>query len=203
MKLYFAKGACSLAIRITLNEIDVPCEYIAVNLKTKITENDENFLQINPKGSVPVLELASRERLTEGTAIQQYLADEFKATTLLPPVGNFKRYRVLEWLSYISTELHKGRSPLFNASLPAEIKEQFFVPLLRKKLNWVEEHLGKNRFLMADQYTIADGYLFVIIHGLPGLNIDLAGYPNFSRFVEDVKKRKAVQDALKDEGLYP
>lgn len=201
MKLYFSKGACSLAVRITLNEIDIPCDYISVNLKTKTTERGEDFLKINPKGAVPVLELVTGERLTENIAIQQYLADEFKATPLLPPLGNFKRYQVLSWLSYVSTELHKGCGPLFNTSLSEEVKETQFLPALKKKIAWVDEHLAKNRFLMSDQYTLPDGYLFVILRWLPSFKIDLSAYPNCVRFMEELKKRKAVQDALKDEGL--
>lgn len=201
MKLYFSKGACSLAVRIILNEIDIPCEYISVNLKTKTTERGEDFLKVNSKGAVPVLELVNGERLTENLAIQQYLADEFKATPLLPPLGNFKRYRVLEWLNYISTELHKGCSPLFNSMLLEDVKENHFIPALKKKIAWVEEHLSKNKFLMSDQYTLADGYLFVILRWLPALKIGFSAYPSCVRFMEDLKKRKAIQDALKDEGL--
>jgi glutathione S-transferase len=184
-----------------LNEIDIPCEYISVNLKTKMTERGEDFLKINPKGVVPVLELVTGERLTENVAIQQYLADEFKATPLLPPLGSFKRYRVLEWLNYISTELHKGCGPLFNPTLLEDVKENYFIPALKKKIAWVEEHLSKNQFLMSDQYTLADGYLFVILRWLPALKVDLSAYLNCIRFMEDLKKRKAIQDALRDEGL--
>jgi glutathione S-transferase len=201
MKLYYSKGACSLSVRIVLQEIGVPYEQESVNLKTKKTESGIDYLTINPKGAVPALELANKEILTENLAIQQYLADEYKATPLLPMIGNFKRYRVLEWLSYVSSDLHKGFGPLFNPTLPQEVKDQIFIPNLQKKYAWVDEHLRKNRFLMGDQYTLPDCYLFVVSRWLKAFNISSNEYPNLLRYMEDIKKRKAVADALAEEGL--
>src|SRR5690349_19217638 len=122
MKLYYSKGACSLAVRIIINEIGLQSEYEAVDLKTKKTATGQDFLKINPKGSVPVIQTDEKQILTENAVIQQYLADTNKATQLLPALGNFERYRVLEWLNFISTELHKGFSPLFNPNVPNELK---------------------------------------------------------------------------------
>lgn len=202
MKLYYSKGACSLGVRIVLQEIGVPYEYESVDLKTKKTASGADYLKINPKGAVPSLELANKEILTENAVIEQYLCDEYKATPLLPPVGNFKRYRVLEWLSYVSSDLHKGFGPLFNPAFPQEIKDQFVIPLLIKKWEWVEQHLGKNRFLMGDQVTLPDCYLFAISRWLHLFKIDMTQFPNLVRYYEDLKKRKTFADALEEEGLH-
>lgn len=123
MKLYYSAGTCSLAVRIIINEIGLPSTYEAVDLKTKKTASGQDFLQINPKGSVPVIVTDDNEILTENSVIQQYLADKNNASSLLPALGHFKRYRVLEWLNYISTELHKGCGPLFSPSIPVELKK--------------------------------------------------------------------------------
>lgn len=201
MKLYFSKGACSLAVRILINELNIPCEYEAVNLHTKKTETDADFLKTNPKGSVPVLMLDSKEVLTENSIIQQYLAEQNQATQLLPPVGNFNRYRVLEWLNFISTDLHKGASPMFNAEISEEIKEKIFRPALKKKLHLVDQHLSHHQYLMDEQYTLPDGYLFVILFWLKNLKIDIAEWKNLSRYFEELKKRKSIEKSLREEGF--
>jgi len=201
MKLYYSKGACSLAVRITLNEIGVSCDYELVNLKTKKTESGLDYLTINPKGSVPALELATGEILTENAAIQQYLATEYKATSLLPPIGDLKRYRVLEWLSFISSDVHKSCAPLFHSGIPEEIKDQVFKPLFESKLDFLNTHLGQNEFLLANQFTLADGYLFVVLRWLPAFGMQLSGWPHLVRFSQAIKTRKSVQSALEAEGL--
>ena len=123
MKLYYSPGACSLAVRILINEMGLDAEYESVDLKTKKTATGQDFKKINPKSVVPTLELDNKEILTENAVIQQYLADMNHATELLPAVNDFKRHRVLEWQTYVATELHKGMSPLFHAKYPDEIKE--------------------------------------------------------------------------------
>lgn len=130
MKLFYSKGACSLGIRILINELGLACEFESVNLGTKKTEKGEDFTQINPKGYVPALKTDQGHLLTENIVIQQYLADTHQDANLLPKVGDFRRYQTLEWSAYISTELHKGFSPLFNNSLDSSVKEQFFKPTL-------------------------------------------------------------------------
>lgn len=201
MKLYYSKGACSLAVRIILNEIGIPCEYEAVNLKTKKTESGEDYLKINPKGAVPALSLINQEILTENAAIQQYLADEYKATSLLPPLNNFKRYRVIEWLNFVSSDLHKSCGALFNTAISEEMKDQIFKPLLRDKLDFINKHLSANKFLLSDQFTLPDSYLFAILRWIPRFNMDLADWENLTRFMTDVKKRQSVKDALEAEGI--
>lgn len=200
MKLYFSKGACSLGVRITLHEIGLTCEFESVDLKTKKTEKGTDFLTINPKGAVPVLVLDNQEILTENTVIQQYLAEENKAVALLPPIGQFKRYRVLEWLSFVSSDLHKSCSMLFNPKIPDEVKEEILKPILKQKLNFVNNHLNNHSYLL-DDYCIADSYLFVILSWLGKFKIDIASLPNLSRYFSSLKTRPSIQKALKEESL--
>jgi len=129
MKLYYSKGACSLAVRIVINEIGMDAVYESVDLKSKKTESGRDFKAINAKGSVPTLELDNGKILTENAVIQQYLADEAKVYELLPEVGDLKRYRVLEWLNYITTELHKGFGALFNPTMSQDLKDELFIPM--------------------------------------------------------------------------
>lgn len=201
MKLYYAKGACSLAVRILIHELNVPCDYEAVNLQTKKTETGADFLQTNPKGAVPTLELDNGQILTENAAIQQYLADAFHAKKLLPPLDDFNRYRVLEWLNFISTDLHKGCGPLFNGAVPQELKDSIFKPLLANKLTYTDQQLKEKKYLLGDEFTIADGYLFVVLSWIPHFGFSLSQWSNLSRFYDDVKGRPAVQKALQEEGL--
>lgn len=201
MKLYYSPGACSLAVRITLHEIGIPCEFEAVNLQNKITASEKDYFKINPKGAVPALQLDNQQVLTENAVIQQYLADTHKAHSLLPSIENFERYLVLEWLNYISTDLHKGCGPLFNSALPEEIKASFFRPLLKNKLKFVDAHLEKNKFLFKDQFTIADSYLFVVLRWMNHLKVDISDLKNLLRYFNELKERAAVQKALKEENL--
>lgn len=200
MKLYYANGTCSLAVRIIINEIGLRSEFEAVDLKTKKTDSGKDFLQINPKGSVPVIVTDENEILTENSVIQQYLADTHHAAQLLPALGNFKRYRVLEWLNYISTELHKGCGPLFSLAVPLELKNALFKPALKNKLLYVENNL-KNKFLLGDHFTLADAYLFVILSWLPHFKIDLNEWPQLSHYFTELQQRPSVQKSLKEEGI--
>lgn len=201
MKLYYSKGACSLAIRIALHEMNIPCTFESVDLATKKTETGLDFLTINSKGSVPVLQLDSGERLTEGAVIQQYLADTHSAYHLLPRWGGFERYRVLEWLNFVASDVHKGFSPLFNSKVPEDVKENVFKPNLKRLLNFVAKHLEKNMYLNGDALSIADFYLFAVLGWLPYFNISLSEWLPLERYVGGLCKRKAVQQALEEEGL--
>lgn len=199
MKLYYSKGACSLAIRIAIHEIGAPCEFTAVNLKTKQTETGENFLEINPKGAVPALEIDDKTLLTENVAIQQYLADTFKAHEMLPAIGNFERYRVIEWLSYVSSEIHKSFGPFFNPHLSDEVKNTA-AKILKGKLQFVNDHL-KGTYLTGETFTSADCYLFVMLSWLHYTDIALTDYKNLSHYFDEAKNRKSVMESLKEEGL--
>jgi len=201
MKLYYAKGACSFAIRITLNELGIPCEFESVNLKTKKTENGTNFLEINEKGAVPTLVLDTNEVLTEGAIIQQFLADHYKATHLLPAIGDFRRYKILEWVNFIATELHKGFGPLFSQDFPEEIKENFFRPILKRKFEYIDAKLKQNSYLLGEAFTLADSYLFTILRWASVCKVDVSNLSNLSRYFKDLHQRSSIQKALTDEGL--
>lgn len=201
MKLYYSKGACSIAARITLHEIGIDCEFESVNLKTKQTETGQDFLKINPKGSVPTLITDQNEILTENSAIQQYLADKFNATQLLPAVNNMKRYRVVEWLSFISSDLHKTCGNFFNPNLPTDVKDNIFHPIFKSKLDYVEQQLHHNKFLTGDHFSVADSYLFVILSWLPIFKMDMAKWPKLASYFMQLTKRDSVKRSLAEEGL--
>lgn len=199
MKLYYSKGACSLAVHIILEELNIPCEYEAVNLKTKITATGKNYLEINPKGAVPALELDDGQIITENTVIQQFLADKVKAFHLLPAVNELKRYRVLEWLNYVSTELHKGCSPFFNPAIPDEIKNSVFKPMMMKKLEFLELHFSANAFFMGNEFTLPDAYCFVVLAWMQPLHIDFSHLNHLTRFYNTVRARDSVKKAVSEE----
>ncbi len=201
MKLFYSKGSCSLAVRIVLHETGAVFSDEAVDLKKKLTASGENYLEINPKGSVPALLTYRDGLLTENAVIQQYLADEAQADHLFPPLGDFKRYRVLEWLNYISTDLHKSFSPLFNPSIPDELKKTIFTPLIEAKFNFINEKLSYHHFLIGEHFTLPDAYLFVVTRWAKGLGFDMQKWPHVLRHFADVQNRPAVQKALQDEGL--
>lgn len=196
MKLFYTKGACSLVVRIIINEMGLQAEYEAVDLKTKKTSTGKDFLAINPKGAVPVLQLKNGEFLTENAVILQYLADESKATHLLPKIGDLNRYRVLEWLNYITTELHKGFGALFNPTVPAEIKEQIFIPLIKAKLGYVDNHLQNSPYLIGDHFTLPDAYLFVMLRWSNYFNIDIKAQSHLWRYLTELNQRKSIQASL-------
>lgn len=200
MKLYYAPGACSLAVRIILNELGIESAYESVNLKTKKTQKGDDFLKINPKGAVPVLCLDNHEILTENAAIQQYLADNFKGgDKLLPKIGDFERYRVLEWLNFISTDLHKGFAPIFLPIMPNEVKDSILRPMMVKKLEWVDKQLGQKPFILGENFTLADAYLFVVLTWAEPLGVDIKSYQNLQRYIKELKERASVKKSLLEE----
>ncbi|VVC77262.1 Glutathione S-transferase GST-6.0 [Aquicella siphonis] len=202
MKLYFAKGACSLASRIIINETKLPCEFESVDLAGKKTESGANFYSINPKGSVPVLITDDNETLTENAVIMQYLANAAHADNLLPAPGSFKHYRVLEWLNFVATELHKGFSPLFNPAMPLDTKEKITIPVLKGKLGYVNTQLEHSEFLTGETFTLPDAYLFVMTSWAGYFKMNLADWPHLSRHFMALRARTAIQKSLDQEGLH-
>ena len=201
MKLFYSKGACSLVVRIIINELGLKCEFEAVNLKTKQTETNKDFYTINPKGSVPVIQLDGGEILTENAIILQYLADNAKQTSLLPSLGDMKRYRVLEWLNYITTEIHKGFGPLFNPSVPKEIQESVFIPLLKKKFDYVNGELANKRYLMGESFSLPDAYLFVMLMWIAHFKIDIKEWAHLAKYQTQLEQRESIQTSLEQEGF--
>jgi glutathione S-transferase len=200
MKLYYSPGACSLSPHITLLEAGLPATLVKVDTKTHTLASGDDFYAINGKGYVPVLELDDGRRLTEGPAIIQYLADLKPELRLVPAAGSFERYRLQEWLNFITSELHKQYSPFFAPTTPAEYK-----PILRDKLRlrleWLASQLGGNDYLMGSQFTVADAYLYTILRWSPFVDIDLAKWPVVAAYKARVEARPHVRAALLAEGL--
>jgi len=203
MKLYYTKGACSLVVRIVMNELGLKCEFESVDLAAKKTEKGGDFLKINPKGAVPVLMLDDKQILTENTAILQYLVDKKPMQpALLAPVGDMKRYHALEWLNLISGDLqHKACSAFFNPAMSAEAKEEIFKPFLKKRFNYIEQHLVNHHYLLGETFSLPDIYLFVVLSWQPACGIDITAWPRLSQYFADIKQRKAVSQSLAQEGL--
>jgi glutathione S-transferase len=200
MQLYFSPGACSLATHITLREAGLPFELKRADTKTKKLADGSDFWAVNSKGSVPALRLDDGQVLTEGVVIMQYLADQRPDSGLVPKAGTLERYRVLEWLNYLTSEVHKSFSPLFNPAAAAEVKA-YTLANLEKKLDWTNAQLGAKKYLTGDTFTIADAYLFTLINWTYFVGIDLGKWPALKDFHARVAARPKVQQALDAEGL--
>ena len=200
MKLYYSRGACSLSSHIALREAGATFELVKVDGKTKQTETGLDFRTINPHGYVPVLELDSGERLMENAVVLQYIADQFPAAQLIPPADTMQRYRVLEWLTFVSSEIHKNYSPLFNAAVPDAYKT-LVRQKLGERLSYVDRKLVDRQYLLGDAFSVADAYLFVCVNWSNATKVDLSALPNLQSFQSRVAARPAVQAALQAEGL--
>jgi glutathione S-transferase len=200
MKLYFAPEACSLSPHIVLEELGLPFTLVKVDTKTKKTAGGRDFLAVNPKGYVPVLELDNGERLTEGPAIVQYLADLKPGAKLAPANGTFERTRLQEWLNFISTEIHKSYSPMFNAALP-EAAKAIFKDKLMQRYTFVAATLDKQDYLLGSRFTVADAYLFVVTRWAKHFDIDVDRWPALASFMERVAARASAITALQTELL--
>ncbi len=200
MKLYFSPGACSLSPHIALLEAGLPFDLIKIDNKTKKFNGDSDFLAVNPKGYVPVIEMNNGQVLTEGPAIVQYIADQKPESNLAPKAGTLERYRLQEWLNFITSEVHKGFSPLFNPDMPAEAKEMA-KQKLATRFDWISGQLKDKSYLTGETFTVADGYLFTVLNWGQWVGIDLANWPVLKEFHARVAARPAVQQALKAEGL--
>ncbi len=200
MKLYYSTGACSLSPHIVLRESGLPFEGVLASTKTHKLADGTDYYTINPKGYVPLLELDNGERLAEGPAIVQYIADQVPAKKLAPPNGTMARSRVQEWLTFIGTELHKTFSPLFNAAMPEEAKAIFRTKLL-DRFAWVNTQLEGRPYLTGAEFCVADAYLYTVTRWTKPLNIDISGLRNLGEFMARMEARSAVQAALKAEGL--
>jgi len=201
MKLYFSPGACSLAPHIVLQESGLPFDLVKADLKThQLAADGSDYYPITSKGQVPLLEFDNGERLSEGPAITQYLADQVPAKNLAPANGTMARYRVQEWLNFITSELHKGIGGLFNPAMPEDGKAVIRAKAA-SKLKWVDEQLEGKQYLMGDAFTIADPYLFTIASWTGHTGIDISGMKNLVAFQARMAARPAVQAAMKAEGL--
>lgn len=197
MKLYILPGACSLASNIALREAGIPFQMAKVDKRTKRVDGVE-FTAINPKGYVPVLQLDDGQVLTENVVVLQYIADLNPAAKLAPPAGTMERYRLQEWLSFISSELHKSFTPLFSSEATEEMKT-YARNYLAKRLAYLEEALGGNEYLMGTQFTVADAYLFTVLSW--GAHVGVGISPRLKSYVDRIRARPHVVEAMTAEGL--
>jgi glutathione S-transferase len=198
MKLYYMTGACSMASLIALHESGISFETASLDRKTRKTSDGLDYQQVNSKGYVPALRLDDGQVLTENVAVLLYIADRNPAARLAPVAGTVERYRLIEWLAFINSEIHKNYAPLFGAG--EEIK-QYARANLSKRLDWLNAALGSRDFLSGDVFTVADSYLFVVLGWSGHVGIDLAKWPNLKRYHAKLATRPAVLAALKAEGL--
>jgi len=195
MKLYISPGACSLSPHIVFREAGIPFDMETVDLGAKRTKSGKDFKAINPKGYVPVLELEGGQVLTEGPAIVQYIADQKPASKLAPPAGSMDRYRLQEWLNFITSEMHKAYGPLFNPQTPDAYREMSKTRI-GDRLDFLSKSLQGKDYLMGSTFTVADAYLFVILGWSGHLGIDLAKWPVMQAYWDRVAARPAVKAAL-------
>ena len=199
MKLYYSPGACSLSPHIALLEAGLPYDLVKVDLRAKKLENGDDYLKINPKGQVPALALDSGELVTEGPVIVQMIADK-AGKGLAPARDSAERYKLLEWLNFITTELHKNFGPMFSPVLADDAKA-FFKDRVMGKFKYLETALAGHDYVMGKQFTVADGYLFTMLSWADRMKFDLSAMPNLLAYKARVGARPKVQEALIKEGL--
>lgn len=200
MRLYFAPGACSLAPHIVARDAGLAVDLVKVDLSTKTTDGDEDYLRINAKGAVPALALDNGAVLTEAAVVIQFLADLAPSSALLPPAGTFERYRALEWLNFIATELHKGFGPLWKSETP-EAMRVIAKDNLAIRFSFLERHLARQDYLLGDSFSAPDAYAFTVLSWGEFMNIDLARWPRITAYLKHIAERPKVREALITEGL--
>jgi glutathione S-transferase len=200
MKLYYSPAACSLAPHIALREAGLTFGLEKVDLKTKKTAADADYLRVNPKGYVPALQFDDGTTLTEVTAILQWIADQVPDKHLAPAAGTMERYHLIEWLNFIATEVHRNMGALFKPELP-EATHTWLADTLTRRLDYVQQQLGGKLHLMGEHFSVADAYLFVVLSWARWVKFDLTPWPKLGELAARVAARPAVQAALKAEGL--
>ncbi len=199
MKLYYAQATCSLAPHMALREAGLSFSLSKYEMKSGMLDDGRPLTEVNPKGFVPVLELDTGERLTEVAVILQYIADKNPSANLLPPAGSMERYRVLEWLNYIGTEIHKAHWPIFHDGAEVEIQKAH--EKLARNYSWLEQQLAGKSYLMGEQLSVADLYLATTLNWARAAKIELARWPGLVALRDRVRARPAVQAAMEAEGL--
>ena len=200
MKLYYAPGACSQAPHIAAREAKLPIELAKVEFPSKRTAEGEDLYSVNPKGAVPVLTLDEGYVLTENAVILQYLADQAPNSELALPARGMDRYRLLEWLNFIATELHKGFGPLWNPATPDSFKEATR-EALGKKFDYLQEQIGEGPYILGQRFSILDAYAFAVLNWTRIHQIDIGRWPGLAAYLERIAARPAVQETLRAEGL--
>jgi glutathione S-transferase len=200
MELYYAPGACSLAPHIVSREAGLPLKLVKVDFATRKTEKGEDYHAVNSKGYVPALRLDDGQVMTEVAALVQYLADQRPQSNLVPAFGTAERYRLMEWLTFISSELHKSFGPLFDPKASSEAK-MAIKARLANRLKWLDGQLAGRDYLMGKQFSAADAYAFVVLNWAGTLDVDLSPYPNIRAYLDRVAARPQVKEAMRAEGL--
>ena len=200
MKLYYSPGACSLSPHIVLHESGLPFEAVLASTKTKKLADGSDYLGINPKGQVPMLELDDGERISEGPVIVQWIADQVPAKNLVPAWGTLARYRAMEWLNFITSELHKGFTPLFTPGMPEEAKA-IYRDRLMARFTWVDQQLQGRDYLLGSDFSVADAYLFTVAGWGKYVGVDLSALATLQAYLARVMARPSVQAAMRAEGL--
>ena len=200
MKLYYSPGACSLAPHIILHEAQLPFSLEKVDLATHKTSRGEDYYSINSRGSVPLLELDNGERLSEGPIVAQYIADQAKSVAVIPAPGTIGRYRVMEWQNYVTSELHKSFTPLFNPDVNNAAKVTL-AAVLRKKYEWLNTQLRGKEYLTGNTFSVADAYLFTVTNWAKHVGLELGDLVDLQTYLKRVAARPAVRAAMKTEGL--
>jgi glutathione S-transferase len=200
MKLYYWPGACSLSPHIVSREAGIDLQLAQLDRAERKTADGTVLSSVNEKNQVPVLELDDGQKLTEGPVIVQYLADQKPAAGLVPPPGTMERYRVQEWLNFITSELHKTFGPLFRPNTPDDFKATLR-DMLAQRFDWIDKQLAGKQYLMGDKFTVPDAYLFTVLRWSPRVGIDLGKWKNITAYLDRVGARPKVQEAMKAEGL--
>ena len=200
MKLYYAPGVCSLSPHIVLEEAGLKHSLVKTDIRAKTVEGGSDYKKTNPLGYVPALELDDGTILTEGPAIVQYIADKVPEKKLAPANGTLERYKMQSWLNFVSSEMHKGFSPLFNPAMPEDGKKIARERLIAR-LEHVDKHLATHDYLMGKSFSLPDAYLFTVLRWTVPTKIDLAPFPHLQAFMTRMEARPAVKAAMKSEGL--
>lgn len=195
MKLYYSPGACSMSPNIVSRELGIPLDLVKVDLKAKKYGGDQDYRKVNSHGYVPALELDDGRVLTEGPAIVQYLADLKPEKQLAPAAGTFERYRLVEKLNFVTSELHKTIGGLFNAAMPAEW-QQVQRDKITERLGQLQADLGDGQFLMGERFTVVDAYAYTVLNWLKHFKIGLDAFPKLAAYVERVGSRESVKAAM-------
>ncbi len=198
MKLYYSPGACSMSPNIVSRELGIPLDLVKVDLKAKKYGDDQDYRKVNPRGYVPALELDDGRVLTEGPAIVQYLADLKPEMQLAPAAGTFERYRLMEKLNFVTSELHKTIGGLFNAAMPAEW-QQVQRDRIQERLGQLQAELGDGQFLMGERFTVVDAYAYTVLNWLRYFKIGLDAFPKLAAYVGRVVARESVKAAMSAE----
>lgn len=200
MKLFYAPGACSMAPHIVANEAGQKLDLVKVDIPNKKTESGDDYWKVNFKGYVPTLQLDDGKNLSEVGVICQYLADQKPESGLAPKLGTMERYRLMEWLNFVATEIHKQIGALFNPKFTPEMRE-VQLAVIARKLKPLDAELSGKQFLMGDKFTVADAYAFTVLNWHKAVKLDLSPWPNVKAYYERLARRPKIQETMKAEGI--